>query len=475
MSEIDALDESIEERIEELKKKRKWYQSIKIGDVSTIPESNLRASIRTDSVLKFIPQILEPDDRVLDVGCNAGLHSFTAAQYCKEVVGIDISEEFIEQAQFLKTVWEKNHDYVSKVSFKISDVLEELEMIQNFSVIFTLKVLYHAGFVKGIHDFMSAIERSKIRVILAQGHVTHPQYSTISDMVEIFDEYGFTTFVLENIPEYPIVFAIRKGVELSENITLVNGASRNVEFYSDYKSEDNIRCRSCLVSLNKNKLDFNEYKETFERCYVEVAIMKGTFGVLRQVPLSPDPNEKTEFAKKMGVNNHSNARVKSAIEFFNLYEKHGERDFLNKKLYKQTDYWRTISISNKTWLSRLRNFVLSDYDDRKRTVSLLRMYKNMKKIQGLVPNALNKKINYTVYHPTDFPWSINYFGYLKKRDGSHRRMIMNYLGATTVDEIVVDFDKITLDDLDDSEPYLKENFEWFFNEVKKTSEELHFI
>jgi hypothetical protein len=98
----------------------------------------------------------------------------------------------------------------------------------------------------------------------------------------------------------------------------------------------------------------------------------------------------------------------------------------------------------------------------------------MKKIQGLVPNALNKKINYTVYHPTDFPWSINYFGYIKKRDGSHRRMVMTYLGATTVDEIVVDFDQITLDDLDDSKPYLKDNFEWFFNEVKKASKELHF-
>lgn len=471
MSEIDTLNENLEEMIKELGKNRKWYQSIKIGDLRTISESDLRASLRTDSVLKFIPQVLEPEDKVLDVGCNAGLHSFTAAKYCRDVVGVDISEEFIEQAQFLKSLWEKEYNYVSKVTFRVGDILEELDMITDFDIIFTLKVLYHPGFVNGIHDFMSAIERSKIRAILAQGHVTHPQYSTICGMVELFDEYGFNTFILENIPEYPIVFAIRKGVELSDKITLVNGVSRNVEFYSDYKFEDNVRCRSCLASLNKKKLDFNEYKEIFERCYIEVELMKGTIGVIRQVPLSPDSNEKTEFAKQMGVNEHSNARVNSSTEFFDLYEKNGESEFLNKKLYEKTDFWRTISTSNETWLSRLRNFIFSDYEDKKRIVPLLRMYKNMKTIKDLVPNALNKKITYTIYHPEDFPWSINYFGYIKKRDGSHRRMIMRYFGASAVDEIVVDFDKITLNDLKETIPYIKDNFEWFYNKTLNASKD----
>ena len=100
------------------------------------------------------------------------------------------------------------------------------------------------------------------------------------------------------------------------------------------------------------------------------------------------------------------------------------------------------------------------------------MYKNMSIIRDLVPNALNNKIKYSVYHPNDFPWSINYFGHIKRRDGSHRRMIMKYFGAETVDEIVVDFDKITKDDLNGSIPYLKDNFEWFYNEVLKVSEEL---
>ena len=466
------MNEKIKERVEELEKKRKWYQSIQIGDIKTISDSDLRASIRTDSVLKFIPQILEPDDRVLDIGCNAGLHSITAAQYCTEVVGMDISEEFIEQAEFLKSVWKTNNDSVTNVSFKVGDVLEELDSISNFSVIFTLKVLYHTGFVKGIHEFMSAIERSQVRAILAQGHVTQPQYSTISSMTELFDKYGFTTVVLENIPEYPVVLAIRKGEKTSDKVTPVIGVSRNIEYHDEYSIEDNVRCKACMSSIDDKELDFQMYKEMFERCIIEVGIMKGTLGTVRPVPLAQGSEDETDFAMKMGVNKHSKARVNSALEFFDLYEKHGEREFLKKKKYKQTNYWFISTKESRMSLSKIINMFISDYEDKKRLGPFLQMYKNMSIIRDLVPNALNNKIKYSVYHPNDFPWSINYFGHIKRRDGSHRRMIMKYFGAETVDEIVVDFDKITKDDLNGSIPYLKDNFEWFYNEVLKVSEEL---
>jgi len=469
---IDTLDETIKERVEELEKKRKWYQSIQIGDIRTISDSDLRASIRTDSVLKFIPQILEPDDRVLDIGCNAGLHSITAAQYSTEVVGMDISKEFIEQAEFLKSVWETDNDSVTNVSFKVGDVLEELESISNFSVIFTLKVLYHTGFVKGIHEFMSAIERSQVRAILAQGHVTQPQYSTISSMKELFDKYGFTTIVLENIPEYPIVLAIRKGEKISDKVIPVIGVSRNIEYYDDYSIQDNVRCKACMSNIDDKELDFQMYKDMFERCVIEVGIMKGTLGTVRPVPLEQGSEDETEFAMKIGVNKHSKARVKSALEFFDLYEKHGEREFLKNKMYKHTKFWLMSSKESGMSLSKLINMFISDYEDKKRIGPFLQIYKNMSTIRDLVPNARDKRIKYNVYHPDDFPWSINYFGYIKRRDGSHRRMIMRYFGAKTVDEIVVDFDKIIKDDLQESIPYIKDNFEWFFNEVLKASKEL---
>lgn len=473
MLETDTLDETIEKKVGELEKKRKWYQSVEIGDVRTIPESDLRAFIRTESVMKFIPQILEPNDRVLDVGCNAGLHSLTAAQYCKEVVGVDVSEDFIEQAEFLKSVWSKNRDYVSKVSFKVSNILEDLETLTGFTVVFALKVLYHPDFIEGIHNFMSTIQQSQVRAILAQGHVTYPKYGSISSMDELFDQYGFKTVVLENIPEYPIVLAIRKGEKISEKVQPVPGSSRYIEYYEDYKMEDNFRCKAHLAKLNKEKLDFDEYREIFERCVIEVGIMQGALGSVQPVPLAPAAIDETDFARRMGLNKHSEARVESAIEFFDLYEKHGEKKFLKQKLYKQTQFWLTISKGNETLQSKIMKIFSPSSEDRRRIMPLLQMYKNMKVIRDLVPRALDKKIKYSIYHPEDFPWSINYFGYIKKRDGSHRRMIMKYFGATTVDEIVVDFEKISVNDLSETIPYLRNNFEWFYNEVLTAKRELN--
>ena len=94
------------------------------------------------------------------------------------------------------------------------------------------------------------------------------------------------------------------------------------------------------------------------------------------------------------------------------------------------------------------------------------MYENMKTIKNLVPRSKDKMIRYDIWRPEDFPWAINYFGYIKKRDGSHRRMIMSYFGSKTIDTVVVDFEKLSKKDLENSITYLRNNFEWFYNEVK---------
>ena len=161
-----------------------------------------------------------------------------------------------------------------------------------------------------------------------------------------------------------------------------------------------------------------------------------------------------------------------SIEFFSLYEKHGEKEFLKKKLYKQTKFWLTISEGKKTLKSKLIGLIRPDFADKKRILPILQMFKNMKVIKNLVPNSLEPNVKYYVFHPEDFPWSINYFGYIKRRDGSHRRMIMKYFGAENVDEIVVDFDKITSVDLEEAIPYLRDNFEWFYNHVLNSSREI---
>ncbi|HLB01517.1 MAG TPA: class I SAM-dependent methyltransferase [Nitrospiria bacterium] len=58
-----------------------------------------------------------PFKRVLDVGCGTGYHTLRAAQFCQEIVGLDVSPESIELAR--KQVKELG---LSNVSFVCSDI-----------------------------------------------------------------------------------------------------------------------------------------------------------------------------------------------------------------------------------------------------------------------------------------------------------------------------------------------------------------
>ena len=46
----------------------------------------------------FIRPLMSPEDAVLDFGCGPGTFSLRMAQYCKSIVAVDISEEFVKQA-----------------------------------------------------------------------------------------------------------------------------------------------------------------------------------------------------------------------------------------------------------------------------------------------------------------------------------------------------------------------------------------
>lgn len=455
------MDEAeIKKKVDEFKKRRNWYQSIIIGNARTISDLDLRASIRTDCLLKFIPQLVKPNDRVIDIGCNAGLYSLTAAQICKEVLGVDVSEEFIKQANFVKYIWEQQNKKVSNITFKVSDILKELKLINNFDVIFACKVLYHRKFVAGIHNFMTAVKNSKVRMILAQGHVTQPKYGNIESMTGLFNKYGFDVILLENIPEYPIVLAKRKGVKTDKKIKPITEVHRDIKYYKNYDIKKHRMCAISLKNIYQKNIKFDEYREVFERCFVEVGMMKGTLGYVQPSSIVPSPLENTKFGEIMGINKHTNARVLMAKEFFDLYEKYGRKKFLNKYMY-ETEYYRSIVKIPKSW-----KFKFFGLYQKKHILYLLQMYENMKTIKNLVPRSKDKMIRYDIWRPEDFPWAINYFGYIKKRDGSHRRMIMSYFGSKTIDTVVVDFEKLSKKDLENSITYLRNNFEWFYNEVK---------
>lgn len=94
------------------------------------------------SVLKFfLPTIKEnigPDDTVLDIGCGSGGFTFAAAPYCKEIVGLDISKEFINEANRIL-----NRADISNVSFHCYDGDTPPSVSEKFDVVLMVDVIHH--------------------------------------------------------------------------------------------------------------------------------------------------------------------------------------------------------------------------------------------------------------------------------------------------------------------------------------------
>ena len=190
---------------------RKWYQSVELvdGSSATTTTKDERAKLRTNSFSRWIPKIAEPTDRVVDLGCNAGLFCCEAAQICDAVVGIEVDKTFVAQARLLLDNWKKQGKKVENIEIVHGDVTEDLSLLKETTLLFASKVLYHKGLGDRLHVLMEGIRQSKIDRILAQGHTTQGELGSYEGMERLFAEYGFTTEMLEDVFEYPIVLARR--------------------------------------------------------------------------------------------------------------------------------------------------------------------------------------------------------------------------------------------------------------------------
>ena len=190
---------------------RKWYQSVELvdGASSTTTTTHERAQRRTNSFSRWIPKIVEPTDHVVDLGCNAGLFCCEAAQICDSVVGVEIDKDFVAQARLLLENWKKRGKKVDNVEIVHGDVTEDLSLLKDTTLLFASKVLYHKGLGDRLHVLMEGIRQSKIDRILAQGHTTQGELGSYEGMERLFAKYGFSTEMLEDVFEYPIVLARR--------------------------------------------------------------------------------------------------------------------------------------------------------------------------------------------------------------------------------------------------------------------------
>ena len=86
----------------------RFYNRLMRGDVQRgiLGKGSRYAPLRLahkDSVVTyfdgFVKKFIGPDDVVLDFGCGPGTFSIRTAQYCKSIVGVDITEEFVRESE----------------------------------------------------------------------------------------------------------------------------------------------------------------------------------------------------------------------------------------------------------------------------------------------------------------------------------------------------------------------------------------
>jgi len=193
--------------------KKAWYHYIDLNQKTA--DRTERAIFRTEGVLPYISDILKPNDVVVDIGCNSGFHSFYSSRFCKKVIGIEMEDSFIKHSRELISL-NKKGEFLSdltlnNVEIKKLDILNNLNLLDECTVLFALKVLYHPDFAQGISKFMDYLVNTKVTTILAQGHAVpyYKKYGTADDIIELFSEYGFQSKILNDNQEYPIILGKR--------------------------------------------------------------------------------------------------------------------------------------------------------------------------------------------------------------------------------------------------------------------------
>ena len=103
---------------------------------------NVRSLLEKESLETYFDRvvsgILEKNDRLLDYGCGPGTFSLRASRLCREVVGADISESFVESARRLS-----KEDNYSNVGFFHVDKLAVQFEPESFDAILFTDVIHH--------------------------------------------------------------------------------------------------------------------------------------------------------------------------------------------------------------------------------------------------------------------------------------------------------------------------------------------
>jgi len=229
---------------------------------------------------------------------------------------------------------------------------------------------------------------------------------------------------------------------------------------------------SILFDLTVEDTGFPIYHNLFENYIAEEFRRMGSNVSVKKIPIQKKPIENNSLIKDLvGENIHSINRLQDSYDFFDKYIKYKDT-FFSKKIYLNTKYIRRIKeefysksnyINNSYLNKQYRKYSINKllFLKAKRFVIL---YQSMKDNPYLL-NGNNKKIQYY-----NLPYVINYNGYLKYRDGAHRRAISSYLGCDYVYSLELNFSIIKKNSLKQfHNNYIYNNYEKYKNVIDSCS------
>ncbi len=123
-----------------------------LSKIAIVQNNGIHPKHRILNYHKFFTDHIEPTDTVLDIGCGNGANAFDVADKAKEVVGIDIEEKYIRDAQ-------KRHTK-SNITYIIGDATV-YPFTKKFDKVILSNVLEHiehrVEFLKKVHPLTNTI------------------------------------------------------------------------------------------------------------------------------------------------------------------------------------------------------------------------------------------------------------------------------------------------------------------------------
>lgn len=133
-----------------------------------------------DSIIKMSGA--SKQDRVLDIACGTGIVTCEFAKVVKEVVGLDITQEMLEQSRK-----KQDEENLINIRFEICDVEALPYNDESFDIVFTRYSFHHFLDVKKVFDEMIRVCKKGGKIIVVDVAVNEQSQKAFNEMERLRD------------------------------------------------------------------------------------------------------------------------------------------------------------------------------------------------------------------------------------------------------------------------------------------------